>query len=148
MSPDHDSDNFLNELKDLEPQSLLYRVFECPIVDWDMENELFQSLSDQGIGPKLYYQCAEYRIEGFFLSRPLTIFEMRNDIFLSAYAEKICDFNHNQDAMAKVERYIPKTQLYARQWMGPWMQKVKERLPVIIEKQKDHPEVLKIIGNF
>lgn len=95
ISPNPDSDDFKQDFENLEPQSLLYRVFECPIVDWDMENELFQSLSEQGIGPKLYYQCAEYRIEGFFLSRPLTIFEMRNELFLAAYAEKICDFNFN-----------------------------------------------------
>jgi thiamine kinase-like enzyme len=113
-----------------------------------MENELFQSLSDQGIGPKLYYQCAEYRIEGFFLSRPLTIFEMRNDIFLRAYAEKICDFNYNKDAKSKVEKFIPKTDLYARTWMGDWMKQVKERMPRIRDKQKNNAEILRILDDF
>lgn len=138
----------MEDFKGLEPQSLLYRVFECPIVDWDMENELFQSLSDQNIGPKLYYQCSEYRIEGFFLSRPLTIFEMRNDIFLTAYAEKICDFNYNADARSKVEKFIPKTEIQARLWMNDWVKQVKERLPGIREKQKNHPEVLEILNDY
>jgi hypothetical protein len=53
-----------------------------------------------------------YRIEGFFLSRPLTIFEMRNDIFMEAYAKKICDFNHNQKAREKVLKYLPMSKWY------------------------------------
>ena len=74
---------------------MLYRLFECAIVNWDMEREVFKSLSNQDIGPKLYYQNETFRIEGFFLSRPLTIFEMRNDIFMESFAIKICDFNYN-----------------------------------------------------
>lgn len=135
-------------MKNLEPQSLLYRVFECAIVDWEMENVLFKSLSDQNIGPKLYYQCAEYRIEGFFLSRALTIFEMRNDIFLEAYAEKICDFNYNKDAKEKVLQFIPMDKIYARTWMNEWVVDVKKRMPSIREKQADHPEILKILDQF
>ena len=99
-------------LSALEPQMLLYRLFECAIVDWNMENEIFQSLSDQDLGPKLYFQNNEYRIEGFFLSRPITIFEMRNEIFIEAYARKICDFNYNVEARKKVVKYLPMTKLY------------------------------------
>ena len=113
-----------------------------------MENVLFKTLSDQGIGPKLYYQCAEYRIEGFFLSRPITIFEMRNDIFLDAYAEKICDFNYNREAREKIKQFIPMEKLSADTWMKEWVVDVKKRIPIIKEKQKDHPHVIEIIEEF
>jgi hypothetical protein len=42
-------------LASIEPQILLYRYFECAIVDWNMENDIFECLSDQGMGPKLYH---------------------------------------------------------------------------------------------
>ena len=84
---------------------LLYRVFDCPIVNWKMENEIFESLSNQGLSPKLFFQNDEYRIEEFFLSRPLTIFEMRNEIFMELYAKKICDFNYNEDIRKRVLKY-------------------------------------------
>eukprot|EP00347_Sterkiella_histriomuscorum_P014696 403359899 len=148
VSPNVDDDDFHFDFANLEPQSLLYRIFECPIVDWDMENELFQVLSDQGIGPKLYYQCPEYRIEGFFLSRALTIFEMRNDLFLDAYAEKICDFNYNHEAREKIKKYIPMENLSATLWMTTWVEDVKKRIPILREKQRSHPEVLEILDEF
>jgi Choline/ethanolamine kinase len=84
-----------HKVGDIQPHSLLYRCFECPIVDWNMENEIFESLSEQDLGPKLYHQCQDYRIEEFFLSRPITVFEMRNEIYIKAYSHKICDFNYN-----------------------------------------------------
>jgi len=40
---DHELKSFLETI---EPKTLLYRVFECPIVNWDMENEIFESLSE------------------------------------------------------------------------------------------------------
>ncbi|CDW90830.1 choline ethanolamine kinase [Stylonychia lemnae] len=148
ISPEVDDDNFQVEMQGLEPQSLLYRVFECPIVDWDMENVLFKTLSDQGIGPKLYYQCAEYRIEGFFLSRPITIFEMRNTLFLDAFAEKICDFNYNKEAQESVNKFISMDQIQFRIWMSQWVDDVKKRLIVLREKQANNPDILRILQEF
>lgn len=54
------------------------------------------------------------------MSRPLTIFEMRNEIFLEVYAEKICDFNYNQLGMEKIEKYIPKTKIQGESWIRDW----------------------------
>jgi hypothetical protein len=34
--------------------------------------------AEDGTGPELHFQNKEYRIEGFFEGRPLTIWEMRN----------------------------------------------------------------------
>jgi len=127
---------------------LLFRFFECAIVEWNMENEIFQSLSDQGIGPKLYYQNNVYRIEGFFQSRPLTIFEMRNDIFMEAYARKICDFNHNQKAREKVLKYLPMSKLYVDENINTWLPELIENFPQIREAYKAHQDILDILSHF
>jgi hypothetical protein len=127
---------------------LLFRFFECAIVDWNMENEIFQSLSDQGVGPKLYFQNEEYRIEGFFLSRPLTIFEMRNDIFMEAYAKKICDFNHNQKAREKVLKYLPMSKLYFDEVINVWLPELIQKYPSIRQAYTHHPDILKTLDTF
>ena len=148
IEPKGEDENLKKKLEDLRPKSLLYREFECPIVDWSMENELFQSLSDQGIGPKLYFQNSEYRIEDFFLSRPLTIFEMRNEIFLEAYAEKICDFNYNKQGRNMVEKFIPKDQITGEKWIRVWGPEVKARIPSIREAMKNNQDILKLLDNY
>lgn len=73
---------------------------------------------------------------------------MRNEIFLKAYAEKICDFNYNEAARETVKKYIPTSDIYARKWMGVWMQEVKDKLSRLREKQREHPEILKILDDF
>ena len=65
-------------LDGVEPNVLLYRKFECDIIDKKMEATVFEVMSDIGNGPKLYFQNDKYRIESFFDGRPLTIWELRN----------------------------------------------------------------------
>ena len=62
----------------MEPKAVLYRIFLCEVVDKELESIVFNSMSDKGYGPKLYFRNSEYRIESFFEGRPLTIFELRN----------------------------------------------------------------------
>jgi hypothetical protein len=69
-------------------------------------------LSDQKLGPYVYFQSDEYRVEEFFLSRPITIFEMRNEIFMNAFGKLICDFNNNEVLSKKIAEYKPKNELY------------------------------------
>ena len=64
---------------------LLYRKFECEIVDKQIEATVFKSMSDSGYGPKLIFQNSEYRIESFFDGRPLTIWELRNPVIMGRY---------------------------------------------------------------
>lgn len=135
-------------LKAIEPQTLLFRFFECAIVNWQMENEVFKTLSDQGIGPKLYHQNKTFRIEGFFLSRPLTIFEMRNDIFMDAFAEKICDFNYNKKVHECVLKYSPIDKLYIDECINEWHLHTEAKLPQIKEAFKEHPDILQVIDEF
>ena len=86
----------------IEPDTLLYRKFLCEVVDKRVEAAIFESMSDQGLGPKLIFRCDEYRIEGFFHGRPLTIWEARNPLMMKYVAKAIFEFNFNQDAMDRV----------------------------------------------
>ena len=118
------------------------------MINWKMENEVFEVLAEQGLGPKLYYQNDVFRIEGFFYSRPITVFEMRNDIFIDIYARMICDFNHNQQASERVLKYVPKTDLYIDKIIDVWHNEVLEMMPRVKEAYKDRPEIMEIIHGF
>jgi hypothetical protein len=52
-------------------------------------------MSDDGSGPKMFFQNKKFRIEEFFEGRPLTLWEMRNPMIFENFARKICDFNFN-----------------------------------------------------
>jgi hypothetical protein len=39
----------------LEPKAVLYRKFECKIIDKQKEAIIFESMSDQGLGPKCLF---------------------------------------------------------------------------------------------
>ena len=59
-------------------QTLLYRKFECLVINKAVEALIFKLAAEQSIGPPLIFSNSEYRIEGFIEARPLTIWEMRN----------------------------------------------------------------------
>jgi len=59
------------------------------------------------LGPKLYFQDDEFRIESFFDGRPITIWEMRNPVLQAAYAKAIFDFNFNADAREQIQAIKP-----------------------------------------
>ena len=75
-----------NEEK-VEPKAVLYRIFLCEIGDKELESLIFNSMSDKGFGPKLFFRNTEFRIESFFEGRPMTIFEMRNPRMMKLTAE-------------------------------------------------------------
>ena len=73
---------------------------------------------------------------------------MRNDIFMEAYAHKICDFNHNHKLRERVLKYLPMTHLYIDQAINEWHKDVVDKLPLIREKYSDIPLVLEILKEF
>lgn len=83
---------------DIEQRTILYRRFEQDLTDKRIEQAIFETKSEDGTGPKLYFQDKEYRIEGFFEGRPITIWEMRNPKIYLKYAEMIADYNFNESA--------------------------------------------------
>lgn len=64
-------------------------------------------MSEEGTGPKCFYQDDRYRIEEFFEGRPLTLWEMRNPVVASSFAKKICDFNFSPKAQTDVNKVEP-----------------------------------------
>ena len=106
--------NLKDTESDVEPKAILYRIFLTEINDKELESTIFNSMSEKGFGPKLFFRNTEYRIESFFEGRPLTIFEMRNPCFMKLAAQLIFQYNFNQDAIEKVKAMKPidKSQLY------------------------------------
>ena len=76
-----------------EPRTILYRRFEQDLTDKRIEQAIFETKSEDGTGPKLFFQNDTYRIEGFFEGRPISIWEMRNPFVYLKYADMICDYN-------------------------------------------------------
>lgn len=125
-------------LKQIVPTTLLYRKFECEIIDKKVESTIFKSMSDQGLGPLLHFQNTVYRIESFFEGRPLTIWELRNSTIMKLLAKKAFEFNFNQDAISKISEFKPmnKAKLGLDTAIDEWAQQVRERLPRIQGKLK------------
>jgi len=88
-----------------EPRTLLYRRFEQELTDRRIEEAIFRTKSDDGSGPKLYFMNSEYRIEGFFEGRPISIWEMRNPLIYLEYARFICDYNFNAVAQKRISEF-------------------------------------------
>ena len=51
------------------PRVVIYRKYECDIIDLHIEKAIFKSMSDSGIGPRLFYQGDNYRIEEYIEGR-------------------------------------------------------------------------------
>jgi hypothetical protein len=86
----------------------------------------------------LYYYNNEYRIEEFFEGRPMSIFEMRNSIFLKKIAETICDYHENVELKNEMEKMVMKDEVYfVKTALYDWGKKVKARLPKLKENLKD-----------
>lgn len=79
-------------------RDILYRKFECEVVDKNMEAALFKSMAEAGIGPGLIHQADAFRIEKFFQGRPLTIWEMRNPVVVEEFVTAIFSMHTNRDA--------------------------------------------------
>ena len=81
-------------LSDLDtPSVLIYRKYECDIIDLHIEKAIFKSMSDSGIGPKLFYQGNNYRIEEYIEGRQLSIWELRNPYMLELFAKTIFEMH-------------------------------------------------------
>ena len=113
------------------PDAVLYKKFECKIINKDVEALIFKSMSDRGYGPRYIFQTSEYRIEQFIDARAITIWEMRNPVFLHAFAKAIYQFNFNQPAIDQLNKLIPLdvNNLCIDTAINEWGPKLKERLP-------------------
>ena len=82
---------------------MIFWVFDNEIVDKELEHLVFATLSDQGIGPKLYFWNETYRIEEYYVSRPCSVFELWNPVILKGIIDKIFAFNFNPTLKEKMK---------------------------------------------
>jgi len=63
-----------------------------------------------------------YRIEGFFDGRPITIWEMRNPMIYTKYAEMMVDYNFSPVAIQRIQEINPKDKnnLFIHQVIKIW----------------------------
>jgi hypothetical protein len=73
---------------------------------------------------------------------------MRNEIFIEAYARKICDFNYNVEARKKVEKYLPMTKLYIDECFDTWHPEVIKRLPNIRKAYESNKQIQGILDVY
>ena len=57
-------------------------------------------MSESGLGPKLFFQNSEYRIENFIEGRPLSIWELRNPVIAEKFVEAIFSM-HTKSGIAE-----------------------------------------------
>ena len=95
------------------PKSLLLRFFLTEIVDLRIEHSIFQIMSDAKTGPFCYFCNDTYRVEEFVISRPITVFEMRNPVFLNIMGKFFAEFAYNKEiteSVTKIREGNTKTQ--------------------------------------
>ena len=137
MNTSNDSDE--KRIASIFPKSLLYRIFDCPVIDLTLENELFKILADQGFAPKLIYQCEKYRIEEYFESRSLTIWEMSNDWLMTTIARMICDFHYCSKGRECTRKFSKDKVTQIETCIKEWHPKVAQRVDKIRERKNWHP---------
>ena len=52
-----------SEIGETQVEALLYRKFLCTVSNRDIEKVVFKTMAESGYGPKLYYECDDFRIE-------------------------------------------------------------------------------------
>ena len=136
----------------VKPNIFLYRKFECEIIDKKIEGTVFQAMSDQELGPKLYFQNEEYRIEGFFDGRPMTVWELRNPKMASCAAKAFYDFHNKSGIAAAMETVSPLNKeklgldIAIKEWGPAVVEKIarirsKLEKATISQKEKDELEM-------
>ena len=113
------------------------------MTDKRIEEAIFKTKSDEGTGPKLYYMNSEYRIEGFFEGRPISVWEMRNPVIYLDYARFICEFNFSKSARSKISTFNPMdpNNLFIHQVLREWG-------PSLLNKIDDMKQALKTAGHM
>lgn len=99
-------------------------------MDKKIEQAIFIAMSEDGTGPRCFYQDEQIRIEEFFEGRPLTIWEMRNPMVAATYARKVCDLNFSKRARDMVLEFEPldPNNLFIHQVIKEWAPNLKNKI--------------------
>lgn len=130
------------------PRVVLYRKFECEIIDKRVESTIFKAMSESGLGPKLFFQNSEYRIENFIEGRPLTIWEMRNPVIAEKFVEAIFNMHTKSgiaEAMQEVQPFDSSrmgVQIAVDQWGPATTQRLIKIRSKLNSENEDHRKIL------
>lgn len=106
-------------------------------------------MSDDGSGPKMFFQNDKFRIEEFFEGRPLTLWEMRNPMIFENFAKKICDFNFNAQAQRDVNMIEKRDEnnLFIHQVIKEWGPNLEKKIETIKQqlRESNSPEHLEYL---
>ena len=139
------------EMTFCDPKIVLYRKFECQVIDKNLEAAIFKANSDAGLGPKLIFQNDRYRIETFFYGRPLTIWEMRNPAIMKSFANKIYQFHTCPQSVQALTNMCPnKDKAGSEHAIDVWAPQVKAKIGRIKAKlnpneTKGHQTILECL---
>ena len=77
-----------------------------------------------------------YRIEGFFDGRPITIWEMRNPMIYTKYAEMMVDYNFSPVAIQRIQEINPKDKnnLFIHQVIKIWGPQLQAQISQMKQK--------------
>ena len=73
---------------------------------------------------------------------------MRNDIFIKAYARKICDFHYNEEAKKGFSTTGILEDIYIITSVSKWHKELEELMPQIRESYKSNPHISRILDMF
>ena len=110
---------------------------------------VFETFSDQGIGPKCYFQNENYRLEESYDSRPITIFEMRNPVFLNQIIEKTFKINYNEVLKSKLleaggGKFPTQVEILRNEWLPKLFEKYQYFYDMItVEEYKEAMHLVK-----
>lgn len=116
-----------------ENRSLLFRRYEQDIIDKQIEQAIFKAMSDNDLGPKMFFQNNKFRIEEYFEGRPITLWEMRNPMIFENFARNICDFNFNSQAQKDVNsiEQLDPDNLFIHQVIKQWGPNLEAKIETI-----------------
>ncbi|CAI2373391.1 unnamed protein product [Moneuplotes crassus] len=108
--------------------SIIYRKFTNKLVDFRIENLIFQTLSDNKEGPYCFYQCNKYRIEEYIPSRTISIFELRNLNFMKEITSHFASFHCNNRIQEGVTSLIESQKTCLELFLENWWKQIKDKI--------------------
>ena len=67
---------------------------------------------------------------------------------MAAFAEKLCHFHHNKKTKEIMLKFVPMTTLYITETIKEWHPDVESKMPLLREKQKGKPHILKMLDEL
>ena len=109
-------------------QTILYRLIMNDLANSEIERVIFRVASDEKVGPKFLHEDKDYRLEGFFEGRAISVWEMRNPTLLNTFCDKIFEYNFNEAIRTACEKIEPinREKLYIDMAINTWAPEVKE----------------------